>query len=568
MAGLRPSAPGAADRAALSSPRSMDEPNRYQLRTSPAKLRGQYYTPPELATLIVRSLAPGRDDLTLDPACGDGAFLVAAADRLARSGLPGEAVAARLVGFEIDPEAAVVARQRLAATIRVAPGAVRIVCGDALDHPTLASLLAAARIAPPAGRLLVVGNPPYVEAKRLPKPVKTRLKARYPAATSGAPDLYLYFLDAALGWLRDRDALAFVLPNKVLVANNAASIRRRLLDRHLLRGFWRATDLDLFPASVYPVVLLAGPNRSDAIEIARLERENGSLALGDRIAVPSSWFRTTSGHCFFPVPTDGSLREALARMLASPTRLGDLLDIRWSVSFHRAGLRERYVTATPPDRYAGRFLGGGTFAGNGEVTRYRIRWAGHWIRYDEEELRRLGNPLPDRAIFARPKIVICQNGRTLRAAYDACDRADDGFVLKDTLLCALPRRETDHPLVHDPRSLVGLLCSRAIHFCYSHLFFGGHVGGGYLHFLRSFLRDLPVGEWNDGAARVVAAATDSLASELPPDRAREYEETIERYVNASFGLSPDEIEAIRRWAEHDRNWQARDRTGRRVVAVA
>src|SRR5262249_60443774 len=93
----------------------------------------------------------------------------------------------------------------------------------------------------------------------------------------------------------------------------------------------------------------------------------------------------------------------------------------------------------------------------------------------------------------------CQNGRTLRAAYDG-----QGYVLKDTFLCGLVP-ELDHPLCRNPRALVGLLCSRASHFFYSHVFYGGHVNGGYLHFLRSFLVDIPVGTWSDDVAEEVAA---------------------------------------------------------------
>src|SRR5207248_3822464 len=108
-------------------------------------------------------------------------------------------------------------------------------------------------------RVLVVGNPPYVEAKRLPRETSAVLKARYPDAVVGAPDLYLYFVHVCLGWLREGDTLAFVLPNKLLVNANARAMRERLLAGGRLRSLWFATQAGLFPgAAVYPIVLFSG----------------------------------------------------------------------------------------------------------------------------------------------------------------------------------------------------------------------------------------------------------------------------------------------------------------------
>src|SRR5438034_2627380 len=112
---------------------------------------------------------------------------------------------------------------------------------------------------PAKERLLVIGNPPYVEAKRLSSDTKAVLKARYPEAITGAPDLYLYFLHVCLGWLRPADLLAFVLPNKLLVNANAQRLRERLLNEGRLRALWFATQASIFPdAAVYPIVLFAG----------------------------------------------------------------------------------------------------------------------------------------------------------------------------------------------------------------------------------------------------------------------------------------------------------------------
>jgi hypothetical protein len=287
-------------------------------------------------------------------------------------------------------------------------------------------------------------------------------------------------------------------------------------------------------------------------------RLNGRLLRSELPSLPFRAYSGTRGSVFFPSPPGAVLHEALLGLLEgrSQGRVAHVLDVRWAVSFHRRGLRERYVTrhrsASP---HARPLLGGGAFTGNGEVARYALKWSGWWIDYDRERLRADGNPLPDPALFHPPKIVICQNGRTLRAAYDA-----DGHVLKDTFLCGVPR-PVDHPLCRHPRALVGLLCSRAIHFFYSHVFFGGHVNGGYLHFLSSFLGEIPLGRWSPETAAETARLV--LRRETAGcDEERDIEAAIEAQVRAALDLSEEQEAAIESWARADENWLARDRVGR------
>ena len=95
-------------------------------------------------------------------------------------------------------------------------------------------------------------------------------------------------------------------------------------------------------------------------------------------------------------------------------------------------------------------------------------------------------------------------------------------------------RERPPPQPPPPRPR-GLLCSRAIHFFYSHVFYGGHVNGGYLHFLRSFLVDIPLGAWTD----VAAGEVEALVRQREAAGAEQWEaleERIEALVSAALGL--------------------------------
>ncbi len=550
--------------------------NQHQTTATGERLRGSYFTPRSLVESMLDRIDWGRGPVVIDPACGDGSFLSAAAHRLARQARvcdppdpePLRYCLDRLVGFEIHPESAVHCRTAVATALSAAlevsvdPSEVQVGVVDMLELGSLTAALSACHfLLPETSPRAFVGNPPYVESKRLPAARRKALKKRFPTATDGAEDLYLYFLHVGLDALRPGDRLAFVLPNKVLVNRNATMLRRRLLDEGLLEAVWLATQARLFAdAAVYPIVLFASPDLGRThTEVRRLRSELlDALEFHEPALVPTDDYAHTATRAFFLPPESETLRGLLSRMLGpgGGERLESVLDIRWSISFHRAGLRERFVTSHGPTTLSSRrFLGGGAFAGNGEVARFGIEWGGWWIDYDEELLRTLKNPLPDELMFRRPKIVICQNSRTLRAAYDS-----SGLVLKDTFLCGLPK-EFDHPLSRCPRALVGILCSSLIHFFYSHVFFGGHVNGGYLHFLQNFLNEIPLGQWDAESAGELERLV--IARELAPASSHAaLEAEIEVLVGGAIQLDEEERAAVREWCARDSNWPLRDRVRR------
>ncbi|MBN1207112.1 MAG: N-6 DNA methylase [Myxococcaceae bacterium] len=184
---------------------------------------GAFFTPAPLVERTLRlALAHlGEGPLTVvDPACGAGAFLTAAA-RMRPD--------ARLCGLELLPEVARVCQARV-------PGAqVRV--GDAL-RGGLAPLLA--RI-PPGHRELWVGNPPYNGTSALLKDraAWSRLRALLPLAlppgTSLRDDFAFFLLVAAHRLATRPGVLAFITPSSLLDAFLYAPLRQALLGTLKLR---------------------------------------------------------------------------------------------------------------------------------------------------------------------------------------------------------------------------------------------------------------------------------------------------------------------------------------------
>src|SRR5437773_3671537 len=77
------------------------------------KLRGGYYTSPEVAAWLCDWAIRAGTDRVLEPSCGDGVFLIGAVERLSGLGARAPAIADHLVGVEINDEEADRARARL-----------------------------------------------------------------------------------------------------------------------------------------------------------------------------------------------------------------------------------------------------------------------------------------------------------------------------------------------------------------------------------------------------------------------------------------------------------------------
>ncbi len=437
--------------------------------------RGQVFTPRVVADALCALAdvaARDRDPRILDPACGDGSLLLAALDQRVAAGWDPSAALVAVTGVDADPAAAFAARAALVswALDHDAEAEVNIRCADALLGPADA-------VAGVFGTVLA--NPPFVEAKRLGAAfpgLALRLRAAHPEL-SGAFDLYLAFCVRALDQITDDGRIALVLPNKVLMARYAARFRERVE-----RGPVRLAALvdashvrpRLFTGTgVYPVLLGLGRG-SAPVRSARPTTPAALARLDLRdMGMPSAaaWFA--------PIPETWGL---LAPLLAHRPG-GAIASFRSACSFHRRGLRERYVTRDRPDGPAWPYLGGPSRARETEVRPFRLRWAGWWIRYDTAALAADGNPLPPLANFIRPKVILCQHGPRLRAWVDA----DGAYVTKDVYPVVWPSDPA-----WDVWTLGAVLNSTVFTALYNTLFHGVTCGSETYHYLPALLASVPV----------------------------------------------------------------------------
>jgi hypothetical protein len=446
------------------------------LHAAERRALGQVFTPPALANRLAELLdVAAIDGVVLDPACGDGALLVAVAEVRRRAGWPVGRILAGMEGWDRDPEALAGARRALGAWAEAHGASV---------PPTLHACDALSADGRPGevlargGIAAVIANPPYLEAKRmkLVPGLRDRLRADFPEL-DGAYDLYLAFAVRALA-LACGGPVALLVPGKILQARYAAGWRAASASR--VRALLDLTRMEPRPfagTGVYPVMLVLGDGGGTRVAHGFTPADVDAPAW--RALDPADWAAVgPEGPWFVPFDTWDALRPTLAL-----PRLGSVARFASACSFHAPGLRERFVGADRPDGDAFPYLGGPSRTRQSEVETFRTRWAGWWIRYDQDALRALGNPLPPIGNFMRPKVVVAQHATRVRAVADW----DGRWVTKDTYPVGWPV---------DPRWTVGaltaVLSSTVFTALYNTLFQGVLVGGETYHVLPAFLHQVPV----------------------------------------------------------------------------
>jgi predicted RNA methylase len=195
--------------------------------------RGAHFTPPPVADeLVATALGGMQATRVLDPACGGGAFLLAAARHLAARGMPRQRAVRCLWGVDIDPVAVATAEAALTIWAGCSPAAEQLVVAD----PLLDELGW-----PPFDA--VVGNPPFLSqlaraTTRDALVVGDVLRARFGDAVQPYTDTASLFLLLACRLTRAGGRVVLIQPQSVLASRDAAAVRAAIGAMGVLRDVW------------------------------------------------------------------------------------------------------------------------------------------------------------------------------------------------------------------------------------------------------------------------------------------------------------------------------------------
>jgi len=228
------------------------------------KLRGGYYTPAPIAEFLAQWAIRSSQDTVLEPSCGDGSLLFAAADALLRQGATPDAITELLYGIEIVPEEATKTIQQLV-SLGISDTCVHIgdfftECQEHLFDEIFFDIV----LKEQQQFDVVIGNPPFIRYQNFPeesRKIAFRLMQRAGLHPNRLTNAWLPFLVVSSLLLKEQGRLAMVIPAELFQVNYAAEVRKFLSD------FFNQLTIITFEQLVFEgiqqeVVLLLGEHKA------------------------------------------------------------------------------------------------------------------------------------------------------------------------------------------------------------------------------------------------------------------------------------------------------------------
>jgi len=517
---------------------------------------GLTYTPPEVVDAVLDVLdepalsgtaAPTGAFRVLDPACGCGAFVLRAFDRLhgalVRGSSMAPARAARkcverhIHGADVDPGAVEVTRvllavRALAAGCRTVP-AMNIDERDFLESPPEKNQA--------DGFDVVLGNPPFVEGRRLAPEMSRRLKRDF-RASRGKVNLAACFVERAMETLSPGGRFGFVLPGAMLRNERYWAVRELMLSHRLDRAV--AVREMLFGGRTVDASLVALTRSAPA----RLHRTG--VALAESVS-------TLGGQRVNVLLSAPSLK-LLARIRDAGTPMERLFETRDGISTGFRPFPDRLLGLRRGEYFISRDGERAPFTARlhkpvvdgSEIGAYRgVKWEGRYIRYDKRIEKTPEPPagrsfncqLRDAAIFDRPvKLLTRQTADRLVATVDA-----GRFYCRNSIHVTypLPGREGEV----SAEALMMLLNSRLMNYYYRMT--TQEIGRAFPQVHVSSLRTLPVaGELVENCCELAVLGRLALADGIEEPELSGVIERAERIIRQAYRLSSADVRRIERYA--------------------
>lgn len=226
----------------------------------PDKLRGGYYTPSALAHWLCSWGIRSKGDTVLEPSCGDGSFVEAAALRLQELGSSRPATARQIRGVEVIASEAERARERL---LKIA-GKRSVAATESIENSEFFGWW----MDRGDDRFdCVVGNPPFIRYQSFPEPARTRgmeIMRSLGLSPNKLTNIWVPFVVASVARLKRGGRLALVLPAELLQVTYASQLRSFLADYFERIDIVACNELFFEGAEQEVVLLLA----DGALEVA------------------------------------------------------------------------------------------------------------------------------------------------------------------------------------------------------------------------------------------------------------------------------------------------------------
>jgi adenine-specific DNA-methyltransferase len=226
------------------------------------KQLGQVYTPTWIVQKILDDMGyAGKSMLgksVLDPACGDGRFLIEVVKRIMENSPSGQLLSnlEAVHGWDIDKQAVALCIQNLDELVKPLHLSVRwkIEVEDALQKLPTGELFGTGE----AQQFdFIVGNPPYIRIQHLAEDQRRFIQRHYRFCQSGSTDIYIAFYELAFHLISPEGIGGFITPNTFLFTETARTFRNHLKNARTLVQITNYGTLQLFEnATTYSSIVI------------------------------------------------------------------------------------------------------------------------------------------------------------------------------------------------------------------------------------------------------------------------------------------------------------------------
>ena len=329
---------------------------------------------------------------------------------------------------------------------------------------------------------IIIGNPPYVENKKMNQVEKDILKRNYVSAYK-LFDYAVIFIERSYQLLKRNGFFSYIVTNKFVSTDYGVKLREYILKNTELRELLDVSHIEVFKGiATYPIIIVfkkvpqfgrvsIGTNITDEFQI-------GSKAF-ERVYIPQKKFLETPGYIF---DISGNLllcEKIRSNRFSQP--LGKICNFFYRIlGFTNWVEILKFVVKEKPKGECLKFIGTANITPFVIDSNIPLRVAGKefkncYLKFSPSFSKETWN------IFKKEKLLIKEVAKVLTTAYDKGEYANlTGMYM------VIPK--TKISLFY----LLGLLNSKLLNFYFNSLYGTTHMAGGYLRFNGSYLKELPI----------------------------------------------------------------------------
>jgi hypothetical protein len=208
----------------------------------------------------------------LEPACGHGAFLVPAVERLISSLPRGKSLASlkdAIRAYDIDPEHVARTKECLVDTI-VSYGHDVFHAIELVDEWVHQGDFLLAEV--PGHFDTIAGNPPYVRIEQIAPELQIEYRQRFSTIFDRA-DLYVAFIERGLNLLSPKGILSYICADRWILNRYGAPLRQIVTEQFSLRAYVDLHDASPFESEViaYPSIFVIGKGKTENVSVFKMK---------------------------------------------------------------------------------------------------------------------------------------------------------------------------------------------------------------------------------------------------------------------------------------------------------